>query len=54
MTELLQTQLDVAASLRDASQTGCARHWLAGDAASVERRLAIHRTNMVGGGSTRH
>ena len=47
MPELLEVQSGFAAALRDASQTAATRRWLAGDAAHVERRVAIYRANMV-------
>ncbi|MEO5686523.1 MAG: DNA-binding domain-containing protein [Burkholderiaceae bacterium] len=47
MPELLEVQSGFAAALRDAGQTAVTQRWLAGDAAHVERRLAIYRANMV-------
>lgn len=47
MAELLQFQLDFAASLRDASSTARTQRWLAGDAPHAEQRIAIYRANMV-------
>ena len=47
MPELLDLQTGFAAALRDADQAGATRRWLAGDAAHVERRVAIYRANMV-------
>ena len=47
MPELLRFQLDFAASLRNAPRSEAVRHWLAGDASHVERRVAIYRANMV-------
>lgn len=47
MSELHAFQCDVAAALHDVTQTPAARRWLAGDAALVERRLAIYRANRV-------
>jgi hypothetical protein len=47
MPELLDVQHGFAAALRDAGQTPATQRWLAGDAAHVERRVAIYRANMV-------
>lgn len=47
MPELLAQQVDFAAALRDRERTPAVERWLAGDAALVERRLAIYRANMV-------
>ena len=47
MPELLQFQLEFAASLRHAPRSEAMRRWLAGDASHVERRVAIYRANMV-------
>jgi hypothetical protein len=47
MPELLAWQTGFAAALRDSARTGETRRWLAGDAAQVERRVAIYRANMV-------
>ena len=47
MPELLQFQLEFAASLRNAPRSEAMRRWLAGDASHVERRVAIYRANMV-------
>ena len=47
MPELLDLQRDFASALRDRDRTAGAGRWLAGDAAAVDRRLAIYRGNMV-------
>jgi hypothetical protein len=47
MPELLAQQADFAAALRDRARTSAVERWLAGDAALVDRRLAIYRANMV-------
>jgi uncharacterized protein len=47
MPELLDQQSDFAAALRDRERTPALERWLAGDAAVVDRRLAIYRANMV-------
>ena len=47
MPELLAQQVDFAAALRDRERTPAVERWLAGNAALVDRRLAIYRGNMV-------
>ena len=47
MPELLRFQADFAAALRERDRTPAMQRWLAGDAALVDRRLAIYRANMV-------
>ena len=47
MPELFDFQSDFAAALRDRELTPEVRRWLAGDAALVDRRMAIYRANMV-------
>ena len=47
MPELLALQTDFASALRDRELTDAAGRWIAGDAATVDRRLAIYRANMV-------
>jgi hypothetical protein len=47
MPELLELQTDFAAALRDRDRVVDAGRWLAGDAAAVDRRMAIYRANMV-------
>jgi hypothetical protein len=49
MPELLAQQADFAAALRERQRTPAVERWLAGDAALVDRRLAIYRANMVAG-----
>jgi hypothetical protein len=45
MPDLLSCEHDIAASLRDARESGRAVRWLLGDAALNERRLAVYRGN---------
>ncbi len=47
MSDLLATQRDFAAALRDAAAAPAAARRLAGDAALAERRLAIYRANVA-------
>jgi hypothetical protein len=47
MAELLALQAGFATALRDADATPATARWLVGDAALLERRLAIYRANMV-------
>jgi hypothetical protein len=47
MTDLLRLQSDFAAALRDRGRLPEIERWLVGDAAHVDRRLAIHRANMA-------
>jgi uncharacterized protein len=45
MSELLESQRDFAAALRDAEASSRTSRWLAGDAVLVTQRLAIYRAN---------
>jgi hypothetical protein len=47
MPELLALQAGFARALRDADATPATARWLAGDAAHLDRRVAIYRANMV-------
>ena len=47
MPELLAFQSDFGAALRDRARTPAVARWLAGEADTVERRMAIYRANMV-------
>jgi hypothetical protein len=44
---LLEVQQDMASALGNAAESSLAAHWLDGDAALVERRLAIYRANVT-------
>jgi len=47
MPELLDIQRDLAGALHDAAAASPAGRWLRGDAALLEQRLAIYRTNVA-------
>ncbi len=51
MAELLESQRDLAAALRNAEASSRAGRWLAGDAALLMRRLAIYRANAASSAS---
>ena len=47
MPELLEIQRDLAVSLHEVDATPIAGRWLMGDAALIDRRLAIYRANVA-------